>query len=162
MKTLFLSAVAASLMLAAPVAAKDKLSYLSAPDAQAIEFFKCSVSVQYARDAMRADGYDAYTSIPGTFDKAGRAAVVKAALLAEADGEKPQVKKISFTSEKAKKLVKADIDYHVLTAAKQVANLDFLKGVDELEDCLKPENLDKARAAVDWFNNDVALFEELK
>lgn len=162
MKTLILSAAVAAMLAVTPATAKEKLSYLSTPDAEALEFFKCSISIQYTRDLLRADGFDAYTSIPGTFDKAGRAAVVKAALLAESEGGNPKVKKISFTSDKATKLVKSDIDYHVLAAGKEVANSSFLKGFSAIEGCMTPETLDKARAAVDWFDNDVALFETLK
>ena len=162
MKTLILAAMAAALLGAVPASAKDKLSYLSAVDSEAVAFFKCAATVEAVRENLLADGYDAYTSLPGTFDKAGRAAVIKASLLAEEYEAKPKVKKISFTSAKAEKLVTSDIAVHRAIAAADLDKTSFAGGFDALASCTTPSRLDSARAAVDWLDNDVALFEPVK
>ncbi|MCZ7861565.1 hypothetical protein O9X98_09145 [Agrobacterium salinitolerans] len=159
-KALVIAAAAA--LSAVPANAADKLSYLSSMDAEALGYFRCAASVGATREILLADGFDVYTSLPGTFDKAGRAAVIQAALLAEEHGAKPKIKRISFTAPKTLKIVQSDIAAHRDKAERELAKGEFVKGLDVLANCVSPANLDAARAMVDWFDNDVALFEDLK
>lgn len=159
-KALVIAAAAA--LSAVPATAAEKLSYLSSMDAEALGYFRCAASVGATREILLADGFDVYTSLPGTFDKAGRAAVIKAALLAEEYGAEPKIKRISFTGSKTSKVIAADIDAHRNTAERELAKGEFVTGLDDLATCVSPANLDAARAMVDWLDNDVALLEDLK
>jgi len=162
MKTIFLALAVASVATATPASSAGKLSYLSAYDIEAIGYFKCAASVEAVRQVLLKDGYDTYSSVPATFDKAGRAAVIKAALLAEEFERRPKVKKISFTSDKANRLVSGDIAAHRAAALDELAQSTLPDGFDTVAGCTMPDRLDAARAMVDWFDNDVALFESLK
>ncbi|MCS4089908.1 hypothetical protein [Rhizobium sp. BK176] len=152
----------AALIAALPASAAEKLSYLSSMDADALGYFRCAASVGATRDILLDDGYDVYSSLPGTFDKAGRAAVIKAALLAEEYEAKPQIKHISFTAAKTTKIIASDIDAHRNKAERELAKGEFVKGLDDLATCVSKKNLDDARAMVDWLDNDVSFFKELK
>lgn len=158
-KTLF--AAVAIVFSAAPVDAA-KLSYLSSPDADALRYFKCAASVGAIRDVLFADGFDVYSSIPATYEKAGRAAVVKASLLAEEHGAAPQVKRVSFTAKSTEKLVLSDVYVHKALASADLGKLSHAKGLSVLDDCVSPSRIDEARGMVDWFDNDVALMDSLK
>jgi hypothetical protein len=153
---------AAAMVSAVPATAAEKLSYLSSMDADALDYFRCAASVGATRDILLDDGYDVYSSLPGTFDKAGRAAVIKAALLAEEYEAKPKVKHVSFSSAKTTKIIASDIDAHRNKAERELAKGEFVKGLDDLATCVSPKNLDAARAMVDWLDNDVSFFEDLK
>ncbi|MBY3150916.1 hypothetical protein HFO56_00540 [Rhizobium laguerreae] len=153
---------AAAVISAVPATAGEKLSYLSSMDADALNFFRCAASVGATRELLLEDGFDVYTSFPGTFDKAGRAAVIKAALLAEEFQEGPKLKHVSFTGKRATRLVASDIDAHRNKADRDLATGTFVKGLDDLASCVSPSRLDAARAMVDWLDNDVGLFEDLK
>jgi uncharacterized protein YbjT (DUF2867 family) len=159
-KALVIAAAAA--MSAVPAAAAEKLTYLSSMDTEALGYFRCAASVGATREILLRDGFDVYTSIPGTFEKAGRAAVIKAALLAEEHEASPKIKRISFTAPKTTKIVAADIAAHRNRAERELAKGEFVKGLDDLATCVSPAKLDAARAMVDWLDNDVALFEDLK
>lgn len=156
------AAIAAALLSATPAMASEKLTYLSSLDSEAVGFFRCAASVGATRDILLADGFDVYSSLPGTFEKAGRAAVIKASLLAGEFGANPKVKSISFTAAKTVKLIAADIEAHRNKAERELARGDFVDGLDDLAGCVSPARLDAARAMVDWLDNDVALFEDLK
>jgi hypothetical protein len=153
---------AAVVMSAVPVVAAEKLSYLSSMDKEALDYFRCAESVGATREMLLRDGFDVYTSIPGTFDKAGRAAVIRAALLAEELDAAPRIKRISWNAPNAIKVISSDIAVHRRNAAREIAKGEFVKGLDDLATCVSPEKLDAARAMVDWLDNDVALFESLK
>jgi hypothetical protein len=153
---------AAAVISAVPATAAEKLSYLSSMDADALDYFRCAASVGATRDILLDDGYDVYSSLPGTFDKAGRAAVIKAALLAEEFEAKPKVKHVSFTAPKTTRLIAGDIDAHRNKAERELAKGEFVKGLDDLATCVSPNKLDAARAMVDWLDNDVGFFEGLK
>lgn len=162
MKSVKALVIAAAALSAVPATAAEKLSYLSSMDAEALGYFRCAASVGATREILLSDGFDVYTSLPATFDKAGRAAVIQASLLAEEHGAKPKIKRISFTAPKTLKIVASDIDAHRNKAEGELAKDEFVKGLDELAQCVSPANLDAARSMVDWFDNDVALFEDLK
>jgi uncharacterized protein YbjT (DUF2867 family) len=153
---------AAAVLSAVPATASEKLTYLSSMDAEALGYFRCAASVGATREILLSDGFDVYTSLPGTFDKAGRAAVIKASLLAEEHGAKPKIKRISFTAAKTLKIIESDIDAHRNKAERELAKGEFIQGLGELAKCVSPANLDAARGMVDWFDNDVSLFEDLK
>jgi hypothetical protein len=149
--------------LATPSAfAADRLGYLSSRDTEAVGYFKCAIAVEAVRDLMLEDGYDVYSGVAAAFDKAGRATVVKAALLAEENRAHPRVKKLDFTSEKAKRLVSNDVAVHRRAADRELSATTMLDGFDTLADCVNQEKLAKAESIGTWFDEDVSLFWSLK
>nr|WP_250808084.1 hypothetical protein [Neorhizobium tomejilense] len=161
MKTM-ISALLVALSASSAATAADKLAYLSSRDAVAVGYFKCAIAVEAVRDLVREDGYDIYSGVPAIFDKAGRATVVKAALLAEEHRARPKVKKLDFTSEKAVRLVSNDVAVHRRAADAELTAAALMVGFDTLSGCITPDKIEAARKLGEWFDKDVGLFWSLK
>jgi hypothetical protein len=163
MKSIKALVIAAGAVLCAlPATAAEKLSYLSVMDSDALHYFRCAENIGATRQVLLSSNYNVFSSLPATFDKAGRAAVIKAALLAEEYEAKPKVKHISFVSAYATKLVASDIAAHRAAAKRGLNNGEYARGLEGLATCVSPKELDSARTMVDWLDNDVGLFKDLK
>jgi hypothetical protein len=156
-------ALAAALLSASPAAAGGAdLMYLPSYDGTALDMFKCGEIAGVLRERYLDDGFDAYSGTVALFEKAGGAAVVKAALTAENSSRKPKVRDISFSSAQAERLVSADVAAHAREAHARLSRETFADGVAAMAACSAATVLDEARGLVDWYDNDVAVLPVLK
>lgn len=165
MKKLKTTMIAAALVSASPVVASERLSFLSSFDPLAVDYFRCATVLDDVIGTKRAgrlsgDVFD--SSLPAVFDKAGRAAVIMASLLAEETGAKPKIKHISFTAPNTVKLIDSDISVHRRKGQAEIEAASAGSNAHYLKECSTPQKLSEARNMVEWFDKDVGLFEDLK
>jgi len=148
----------AVLLLAAAQGAVAAQGFLRTSDTEALSNFRCAAAVGTVRDAMRESGFDALGGLPEMFDRAGKAAVVKAVLLSTETGNSLAGPKVSFTSARTVEAVSRDVSSHRAEGASSVG-----KGANALMgECLSRARLQAARELAEWFADDVSLFERLK
>ena len=163
MKSKFLLAAAALLASATVADAADKslLSYLPEYDQLALRMLTCADIVE--NDGPRIQGMDSkqLAGIADNYNKAGRAAVVRAALEAPGSSPAPKIPSISFTSKHAEDAVTADLRAHEKQADLVYSNLRRT-GFDISSFCASSKTLDEAAKLNDWFASDTSVLTKVK
>jgi hypothetical protein len=156
MKTLALAAALAA-ALAGNARAGDGLRYLSAYDTHAIDLFQCGELVGVMRDNFREAGFGVYGGLAETLLLAGKASVVKSALVAAETSHKPKIANVSFTSSKTRGLVDGDVEAHIRKAHDDLFTGSFSSGVGKIAACLAPTYRAQAEGLVNWWKTDTSV-----
>jgi hypothetical protein len=104
--------------ITAPAVAKD-LTFLEHYDADALVLFECAELASEVRVNYLKSGFDAYAEVVTKYRAAGKAAVIKSALLIDEDKDRPISVRPSFQSKAVERKVASDVATHA-TVAKQM------------------------------------------
>jgi hypothetical protein len=165
MKTSFLAVAVIALSCASAAHATDlgadKLKYLPQFDPAAIRMLACSDMI--SKDGARIGGLDAKSAakLVKTYEAAGRAAVVRAALEAPGSAPAPKVANISFTSKAAKAVVTNDLRVHEARAAEFTDEVRQ-SGFDVSSSCVEGFAIKEAESLNDWFAHGTSVLTEVK
>jgi len=160
-QSLLAAAVLVSSASLARSADADDLKYLSAFDPLALRMLTCADFI--AKDGNRLMGIDhrELAKLSDTYSKAGRAAVVRAALEAPGAPPAPKIANMNFTSKEASIYVANDLRIHERRASELAADIRS-SGFDVSSSCVDGIYLDEAAKLNDWFAHDTSVLTKIK
>ena len=168
---LFPAALLGSLLIAAPCLAappasdvgvgRTHLQYLSQYDQDAISLLTCADILHKDSSRFPSMGRKETGKLAKVYEKAGRAAVVKASLNAVHSPFPPQVESVLWKSPEARLMVEGDLVAHRIRAADFSGGLRDM-GFDISNSCVSPRLLDKAAELNAWFLHDTSLLKDVK
>lgn len=160
MTSILVAAAVTALFAAAPAPLSDasasRLLYLPNFDAEAVQMLECAETIRTQPSRFSSLGKADSAALQKDYRNAGRAAVVRAALMAPGSSTAPKVEHLSFTSMEATLFVTNDLRVHEDKARFLVAQTR-LSGFDTSSTCLD-EGLRKEAVEINtWFSEDTAV-----
>ncbi|NTF18254.1 hypothetical protein G6L37_07525 [Agrobacterium rubi] len=160
-KSLLAVAVLVSSASVAQSADSDRLKYLGDYDPLALRMLTCADLL--AKDGRRIQGHDRneIAALSEAYVKAGRAAVVRAALEAPGAPPAPRIENISFTSKTAFDAVTSDLRAHEVRAANLTEDVRA-SGFDVSSSCVDKTYVGEAAKLNEWFARDTSVLTKVK
>lgn len=154
-------APAAPMLQSSAHASNEKLQYLPLFDQDAISMLTCADILHKDSSRFKDMSRKQTEKLAKVYEKAGRAAVVKASLDAVHADVPPKVRDVSWKSPEARLMVEADLQLHRERAAEFSGGLREI-GFDISNSCVSDRLLDKSADLNAWFLRDTSLLKEVK
>jgi hypothetical protein len=164
MPSILLSAAAAALIATAPAPSSDagesRLMFLPGFDAEALQMLECAETIRTQPARFDVLGKAITDKLQKDFRDAGRAAVVRAALMAPGSPAAPKVENVSFESKEASLFVTNDLRVHEDKARFLVAETRR-SGFDTSSTCLEASLREEAVQLNSWFAEDTSVLTDV-
>lgn len=164
MTSILAAAAVTALFASAPVPSVDagasRLLYLANFDAEAVQMLECAETLRTQPSRFPSLDKAASAELQTVYRNAGRAAVVRAALMAGGGSPAPKVEHLSFTSKEATLFVTNDLRVHEDKARFLVAQTR-LSGFDTSSTCLDGGLRKEAAEINTWFSEDTAVLTDV-
>lgn len=163
MPSMLLSAAAAAMIATAPAsdAATSRLLFLPGFDAEALQMLECAETIRTQPARFAILGKKAVDKLQNDYRSAGRAAVVRAALMAPGSPAAPKVQDISFESKEATLFVTNDLRVHEDKARFLVAQTRQ-SGFDTSSVCLETSLRKEVEELNLWFAEDTSVLTDVR
>jgi hypothetical protein len=164
MPSILLSAAAAALIATAPAASGDagesRLMFLPGFDAETLQMLECAETVRTQPARFDVLGKAITEKLQQDYRAAGRAAVVRAALMAQGSAAPPKVENISFESKEASLFVTNDLRVHE-DKARFLVSETRRSGFDTSSTCLEAGLREEAAELNSWFAADTSVLTDV-